>query len=736
MKQCFGHGLFAILCVFAITGLAASTRSKPTAKRADPNVPLMRVGVKNDQTPVKLCGNIRQDKGGMLTVPAGGLMPGREPWGWVTVGPDQKPMRQLEGLRSLTICGWVRPTRRPAGPVGNHLVFNLNQKREGLALVHLRDGRFRLGVNEWPDKVGCDSSPRPIKSGKWIFFAVTYDGASKSDNVRWYLGDPTTPAALDRTASYAAGPTASASGPLTIGYCNDTILHHPTKHQLQGQLHGIRIFGNRTGPKGVLSLDAIRSLQTAADAVPDFENPAPGTMMPAVSSGPYARRSHQAVAGAGAMTTTPGTRPRIIATTDGEIDDRCSMIRFLLYANEWDIEGIIHCSSCFHSKGNGKDIKPQGWADEVWLDKQIDLYEKVYPKLSQHAKGFPPAAALRKLVYVGNVVTAGDMRRDTPGSDRIVEVLLDDKPGPVCLQAWGGTNTIARALWKIQHKHPDQIEKVSKKAIIYIILDQDGTFRGYIEPNWPKLQVLGSFRQFHALGYGWAGLIPKPAKALFEKPWMEKHILKDHGPLCAVYEAAKGAFRSEGDSPSFMHQIDVGLRSLEHPGWGGWGGRFVQEQRGGSTWRGAYDTHKLPKAHWVWLCKPVWRWAEAFQNDLAARADWCVKDVAGANHPPRPKVVGPLDRPVKPGRKVTLSAKGSTDPDGDRLKYKWWQYTDADSARAKVDISQDPAKPVAGFVVPDEPGKSVHIILEVTDDGDPPLTRYRRIVFTIAKDPE
>ena len=36
-----------------------------------------------------------------------------------------------------------------------------------------------------------------------------------------------------------------------------------------------------------------------------------------------------------------GTRPRVVATTDGEIDDRCSMVRFLLYANEWDIEGIV-----------------------------------------------------------------------------------------------------------------------------------------------------------------------------------------------------------------------------------------------------------------------------------------------------------------------------------------------------------------------------------------------------------
>ena len=44
-------------------------------------------------------------------------------------------------------------------------------------------------------------------------------------------------------------------------------------------------------------------------------------------------------------------RPRVIATTDGEIDDRCSMVRFLLYANEWEIEGLIHSSSRFHWLG-------------------------------------------------------------------------------------------------------------------------------------------------------------------------------------------------------------------------------------------------------------------------------------------------------------------------------------------------------------------------------------------------
>ena len=57
-------------------------------------------------------------------------------------------------------------------------------------------------------------------------------------------------------------------------------------------------------------------------------------------------------------------KPRIIATTDGEIDDRCSMVRFLLYANEWDIEGIIYCSSKFHWKGCTWGLK--GLREKKW----------------------------------------------------------------------------------------------------------------------------------------------------------------------------------------------------------------------------------------------------------------------------------------------------------------------------------------------------------------------------------
>jgi hypothetical protein len=80
---------------------------------------------------------------------------------------------------------------------------------------------------------------------------------------------------------------------------------------------------------------------------------------------------------------------------------------------------------------------------------------------------------------------------------------------------------------------------------------------------------------------------------------------------------------------------------------------------------------------------------------------------------------------------VILSAKGSTDPDGDRLTYKWWQYNDVDTVTTTIEIAATSTG--ANFVVPGEPGKTIHVILEVSDDGSPSLTRYRRIVFTIAE---
>jgi len=692
-----------------LTALAAATAG-------DQVKPLVRVGFKSGQTAVKINGDIKQGKDGTFILPAGGQ------WGWITVGAGAKPLKSLEGLRSFTICGWARPTSLSTGRGGNRIAFNLDYNKCGFDLVHHRSGALRLAVNQWPDKVRNDSSPRKLQAGKWTFFAVTYDCARKSDNVGWYFGGPKTPASLDKTTSHNAGPTGSPSGPLTVGNYNETIHNHGTDRQFRGQLHAVQIFGSKTDSGGALGLDALRKIQTSPDAVPDFKAAAPKVVAAARTPGVQrGGRKPTDPAAEGFFTPVPpaGARPRIIATTDGEIDDRCSMVRFLMYANEWDIEGIIYCSSKFHWKGHG-------WAGEQWIERDIDMYAKFHDNLKVHAKGFPTPKQLKAVTVIGNIDNVGEMTKVTPGSQRIVKILLDDKGGPVYLQAWGGTNTIARALKTIQEKHRDQVAKVTKKAVIFIILDQDTTFRKYIEPNWPGLQVLGSFRQFSCIAYSWERKIPRELHKYFDKAWMQKNILSGHGPLCGRYEHhSKKGFRSEGDSPAFMHQILVGLRSLEHPGYGGWGGRFVREGRGHkSTWRGARDDGDVNKA--------IWRWSAAFQNDWAARADWCVtKDYKKANHPPRVKVAGSLDRTVKPGDKVTLSAAGSSDPDGNKLRYNWWRYDDVDTAKTKIRIA-GADKRGASFTVPDEPGKTIHIILEVTDNGAPPLTRYARVIVKIA----
>ena len=128
----------------------------------------------------------------------------------------------------------------------------------------------------------------------------------------------------------------------------------------------------------------------------------------------------------------------------------------------------------------------------------------------------------------------------------------------------------------------------------------------------------------------------------------------------------------------------------------------------------------------------MWRWIDALQNDFAARADWCVKPYEQANHPPVVKLAHARDMKVRPGNRVSLSTKGTTDPDGDELAYRWWQYHQADTYDGTIEI-RNAGKRDASFMVPDDggKGKTIHIICEVKDTGRPPLTRYQRVIVTV-----
>ncbi len=421
-------------------------------------------------------------------------------------------------------------------------------------------------------------------------------------------------------------------------------------------------------------------------------------------------------------------KTRVIATTDGEIDDRCSMIRFLMYANEWDIEGLIHSSSKYHWKGD-ENHKEHNWHHVSWLDKQIDNYAKVYPNLKEHAD-FPTPEYLRKQVFIGNIGYVGEMEKTTPGSQRIVEVLLDPDPSPVWLQAWGGANTIARALKTIEEKHPDRVAEVTKKAKLFLIANQDDTCNDYILKKWPDILLIQS-NAFGAIAYRWQDIMTEEQQEYFDSEWMKKNILKNHGPLCAMYEAhGDGRFRSEGDSPAFMHLIDVGLGSEVHPSYGGWGGRFMRRD---NRWRSAPDDRDIYKS--------ILRWADDFQNDWAARADWCVKPYDKCNH--NPVVICNGDRTkhiieisADPEEEIRLSAAGTSDPDGNKLSYSWWTYEDAGSYWEEPTIRGGNTADAVVLVPNKASGRTIHVILKVTDDGDPPLSAYRRVILNVSGEPQ
>lgn len=160
--------------------------------------------------------------------------------------------------------------------------------------------------------------------------------------------------------------------------------------------------------------------------------------------------------------------------------------------------------------------------------------------------------------------------------------------------------------------------------------------------------------------------------------------------------------------------------------WGGWGGR--PEYRNGLHMQdGADRIDGRPDTHYTFQ-----RWLVAAQNDWASRADWCVKPYGEANHVPRVRLSNPLEMTVAPGEKVSLDASGTTDPDGDALTYRWWQYAEAGSCRELVEI-HDADRPKAGLVVPGgaRSGDTLHIICEVQDDGTPSLTHYGRVIMTV-----
>lgn len=70
--------------------------------------------------------------------------------------------------------------------------------------------------------------------------------------------------------------------------------------------------------------------------------------------------------------------PRVIITTDMEVDDMNSVIHLALYLNHIDLEAMVYTSSQYHFQGDG--VHTLGEINPHWRTKGARSYEwKVVP---------------------------------------------------------------------------------------------------------------------------------------------------------------------------------------------------------------------------------------------------------------------------------------------------------------------------------------------------------------------
>lgn len=441
-------------------------------------------------------------------------------------------------------------------------------------------------------------------------------------------------------------------------------------------------------------------------------------------------------------------KQRVLVLTDitNEPDDQQSLVRFLVYSNEYDVEGIVATTST-HLRDNTRKDK---------IEDLIRNYGEVKANLDKHGDGFPSAEYLLSVtsehlpLYSMDGVGEG---KDSPGSELLIKSVDKEDERPLWVSVWGGANCLAQALWKVKNtRTEDEIKKFVEKIKVYAISDQD--FAGHwIRQNFPGIFYIvdasagDNWREYYKVT--WTGIAgdkwykngPFHHFDLVDNPWLMENIRDNHGPLGANYLPVE--YIMEGDTPSFIGLIQNGLGWDESPSYGGWAGRYEHWKSFGEVdkiWTSSINTQDelvLPDGRKEASNQAtIWRWRQAFQHDFAARMDWNVAQTfKEANHNPVVVLNGNEGKAlafgkVKNGETVRLSAQGTFDPDGDLLRFKWWIYGEAGGFSGKLKF-HNPHREELVFEMPQlGQGQELHIILEVEDDGEPGLTSYRRVILS------
>jgi hypothetical protein len=439
----------------------------------------------------------------------------------------------------------------------------------------------------------------------------------------------------------------------------------------------------------------------------------------------------------------------VLTDIGNEPDDSMSMIRFLLYANEFDVEGLVATTSIWQPNM----VQPQ------LIRERVEAYGQVRNNLLVHAPGYPEATDLLARIKSGRAeygLAGVGEGKDTEASEWILSVVDKPDPRPVWVTIWGGAVDLAQALWKVKKTRlPAAVDAFVAKLRVYSISDQDDT-GAWMRATFPGLFYICSIHAFsHYARATWTGISGErwygfkgPDPSLVSNEWLDEHIRK-YGPMGALYPRFKVIM--EGDTPSYLYLIPNGLGVPEEPSYGSWGGRYEKASEFGGLYTDTLDTVRgVDGEIYTTNQATIWRWREAYQNDFAGRMLWTVRGAyKEANHNPIVVLNGkegkdPVEITVKAGEIVKLSAAGTKDPDGDNLTCEWLPYSEVGGLLPpKIQLSNT-SGPETSFKAPAVPpgrlgtfplwNRTLHIILVVKDNGTPSLYAYRRAIIRVASE--
>jgi hypothetical protein len=319
---------------------------------------------------------------------------------------------------------------------------------------------------------------------------------------------------------------------------------------------------------------------------------------------------------------TQSGRPRLAVLTDigGDPDDQQSMIRLMVYANEFEIEALIASAAGTRGELKKAIVRPE------LIREIVRGYGQVRSNLLGHAKGWPTEEHLLGCIRSGNsnrgraYIGEG---HDTEGSRLLVERIDAGTPQrPLNITIWGGQTDLAQALWRVKHERgADGFAELVKKFRVFDIGDQDG-IADWMRSEFPNMYYImpraekGADMR-HAT---YRGMYLTGDEALTSREWIEKNV-RSTGPLGALYPTKTWtapnphACLKEGDTPSWFFFLPTGGNDPTDPTKPGWGGQY---RRGEGGWY--FDESFSPTFD---PRRTVSKWRPEFQRDFALRMSWC-----------------------------------------------------------------------------------------------------------------